>query len=183
MNKALQHILAVLRLTVASEEKSTPFYPAYMHSVDRHSLVKILSGNVSNEDSALKADRRVLSYFIISNSVLNEYDLEKQSMRLNELENPIELLNSSQWFGKFTTYTQSQIIIPGRYDLKVNPFEKKVYLEENNTARYYGSGNLQWDKDYSTSFLVTDLNFNDLRNIVNKICFSYQYSNTLYKWK
>ncbi len=153
------------------------FDPLNQDIIEKEDLVKIFSGKVSNPNN--HAD---YSYFIVCKNEIEQLNVEG-NIRVTDLDDVVEsVFNNSEWFGKFSCERESRIIVPYKYDLSVNPKEKKIWLEAMEGARYCGSGNLQLDKDYSTAVLRTDIGFKEFRELVNDVCSTYRYGYSLQKW-
>lgn len=154
------------------------FDPSSKELVSSEDLVKILGGQVTNSNS------RDSVYFIVCRNGLEKLHSDG-TIRVDELfPNVIDtVFDKSEWFGKFTVEGQSQLIVPRQYDLLVNPQKRQIYLQATERAKYYGSGNLQLDKDLSTKVLRTDIGFKELRELVNSSCSEYQCGDSLSAWK
>jgi len=152
------------------------FDPSSQEFVSPEDLVKILEGQVTNSNSKDSV------YFIVYRNGIDSLQGEG-TIRVHSLTNVIDdVFNKSEWFGKFIVEGQSQIIVPKRYNLLVNPQKKQIYLQATERARYYGSGNLQLDKDLFTRILRTDIGFEELRELVNSTCSNYLYGDSLRTW-
>lgn len=153
------------------------FDPSSTEVVGSDDLVKILEGQVTN-----KGQSRNSVYFIVCRNDLDMLQGDG-TITADSLPNVIDnVFNKSEWFGKFGVEGESQIIVPGQYDLSINPQEKKIFLKATERAQYYGSGNLQLDKDFRTRILRTDMGFEELRGAINSSCSGYQYGNSLQAW-
>lgn len=155
-----------------------PFNPSSTNSVSETDLVKILKGQTKNTPHSKDA-----VYFIVcrNGTPLQNHEW---AIKIDDIPNVVEsVFDKSEWFGKFVSGGQSQIIVHGQYDLLVNPKKKQIFLTATERARYYGSGNLQLDKDLTTRLLRTDIGFEKLREIVNATCSRYQYAYSLNAWK
>jgi len=140
-------------------------------------LVKILKGGV-----AKPADLRDATYFVVCRNGIEQLSGEGRIV-VDGLKRVVsDVFDKSAWFGKFGP-DKIRIIVPGRYDLAVNPVEKQVLLEASANACYYNSGNLQLDKDYSKRVLRTDIGVEELKRIVVSSCSDYQYSDSLKLWR
>ncbi|MGM5483635.1 MAG: hypothetical protein ACQER9_01815 [Nanobdellota archaeon] len=153
------------------------FDPSSSKFIYSKDLVKILKGQVTN-----KGHSRNSVYFIVCRNDLEILQGE-ETITVDNLPNVIDtVFDKCEWFGKFTEEGQSQIIVPNQYDLLINPQKNKIWLESTDRARYYGSGNLQLDKDLSTRILRTDIGFKGLRELVNSSCSRFEYSYSLRNW-
>jgi hypothetical protein len=153
------------------------FDPSSNEIVNSDDLVKVLEGQVTN-----KGHSRNSVYFIVCRNDLDMLQGDG-TIKVDNFPNVIDnVFNRSEWFGKFSEEGQSQIIVPSQYDLLINPQKKQIWLKATERARYYGSGNLQLDKDLFTRILRTDIGFEELREAVNSSCSGYQYGNSLQAW-
>ena len=150
--------------------------PSSNNVISLQDLVKIFEGRVSSKGL------RDSAYFVICCNGIDQLNQEG-IIRVENLTNVVEnVFDKSEWFGKFRVEGQSQIIIPGRYELLIDPQKKQIYLQATERAKYYGSGNLQLDKDLHARILRTDIGFEESRELVNSTCSSYKHGNTLQAW-
>ena len=150
--------------------------------VNADRLARILRGEVK------ASNERDSTYFIIHQDSLGEL-ITKSQLRVDDLNNAQETFNRSQWFGKFskTCWNENdlryQIIVPNKFDVLIEPKETRLLIKETERACYYGSGNLQLDKDLFTRVLKTNVDFEELKDLVNKTCSDYQFGFYQGKWK
>jgi hypothetical protein len=166
----------MLRRLITNYRKRNHFNPSRQEQVSHHDLRQILRGHASN------SDQRDSAYFVVCNNGIGAIECPGV-LRLDDMSNVIEdVLDRSEWFGKFLIKGQSQIIVPARYDLLIDPLKEQIYLRPTGRACYYGDGNLQYDKDSRTKVLWTTVGFAGLRELVNATCVRYQYADSLRQW-
>ncbi len=153
------------------------FDPSGNEFVGTDDLVKILRGHVTNRGHSKNS-----VYFVVCCNGLEMLQGDGP-IRVDSFPDVVDnVFHKSEWFGKFSEEGKLQIIVPSKYDLLINTQKKQIWLESTERARYYGSGNLQLDKDLSTRILRTDIGFMELGEILNSCCSEYIYGNCLRVW-
>ena len=157
---------------LASKYKQRKYFdPLNRDSVNPEEFIQILQGKVKNPNFPTDSN-----YFIVCKSGIEQLEIEKPRC-VKDLSNVVEsVFNSSKWFGKFSCKTESQIIVPKKYELLINPYKKQMWLDKTERAEYYGSGNLQLDKDSGRHMrlLTTDIDLEKLKQLVKDNCFDYK---------
>lgn len=152
------------------------FDPSIQTKVGPEDFKKILEGKVKTDP--LKSS----VYFIVCQNGIEQLDNENEITVSNLTKSVKSVFDNCEWFGKFACKGQSQIIVPKRYDLLINPGKNQILLRATESARYYGSGFLQYDKDLTLRVLRTNIRFEGLWGLVNNTCSAYQYADSLQEW-